>query len=125
MSDEDSVRVARIYAQMAIKWDKFPPDDTVNPSVFKKVFHTTKKINLLKKYIYVNEIFKKCASWMFEIFGKEIPLFEGFICKYSRETNVKGKKRDGSLLVHVDGGPHSDDFCAVVYTAHDGEYIFC
>ena len=98
LKHEDSLRVAHEFATKAIKWDKKPPSDTVNQSVFKTVFNVEKKINMLRSFLFLHQLYVMASGWMLEIFGKEIPLFEGFICKYDHASNVKGpRSREGML----------------------------
>ncbi len=122
MDETKSVEMARYFATMKIKWDKKPAHDTVNESVFKMLYwnEEKKEINILSRFKYIPELRQVAEDWMFEIFRKRLILYSCFLQKYTKESNIENRKKDGSLVVHVDGSRDTDDLCAVVYTLHFG-----
>jgi hypothetical protein len=112
--------LARKFGQMNTKtWSTKSKSDTVNHTVHKYVYSDL--INMLRRYVFFEELREIIESWLLCIFGKACTLWECFIQIYSKKNNdVGNKKTEGAMIYHVDGGEHSDDIAAVVYTLHYG-----
>jgi hypothetical protein len=122
-----SVDVAKEYAETEdIVWDPNTAQDTVNNTDSKLVYsgERNKEFDHLDNYRGLSELRDITSRWMCNIFGHEIPLYQGWIVRYSPTSNVDNLKIEGSLSKHVDGSSGSGDLCAVVCTYHHGKCKF-